>query len=293
MTIFSNIRIRRIPGVPKTSPIERDRLLALSLFTWQNMGLTSQEVAFGIATMGVESTFNPNAAAPTSTAFGLGQFTDPTWTDAVKYYNNNYGSTFGTLSTTNENDPATYIAVMGAWITNIWTRAVSNSTDPLFSGFSTDEIAYGMWHEGYGKLTKVANFLKDTTPVVGFNNSGLRGYFDTTLNNAAQDIANLNQTTGVGMCVPGQTTDPNANYCKYYGANGTVTLIYNNGATYTFTNSYQQWNVLDPNGGTTTYTRNLYDATNPNASFGDWVIQHYTASGVIDRNNRGQTTVSR
>jgi hypothetical protein len=48
------------------------------------------EIAFGIAVMGLESGFNPRAKGTTlesRTDYGLSQFTDETWEQAVNHYN--------------------------------------------------------------------------------------------------------------------------------------------------------------------------------------------------------------
>ena len=96
--------------------------------------------------------------------------------------------------------------------------------------------------------------------------------------------ASLTQSTGTGLTIPGQTNDPNTTYTKVYNTDGSVVLNYSNGVIYTYTNSFQQWSVPDSTGGTTTYTRDINNPTTPNATFGDWVTQHITASGTIDAN---------
>ena len=53
--------------------------------TWDKMGLTDEQKAFGIATMGLESGFDPNAksSAKGSDEHGLGQFKRETWGDGT------------------------------------------------------------------------------------------------------------------------------------------------------------------------------------------------------------------
>ncbi|MCI0564932.1 MAG: phage tail tip lysozyme [Nitrososphaera sp.] len=70
-------------GVGDVTLAEKNGNIANAVDAWLAMGLTQQQIAFGVATMGVESGFNPNAQAATTTAYGLGQFTDSTWDRAV------------------------------------------------------------------------------------------------------------------------------------------------------------------------------------------------------------------
>lgn len=51
------------------------------------------------ALAGVESSFNPNAGASTSSASGLYQFTSDTWNETIKKYGNKYGIAIGTSPT--------------------------------------------------------------------------------------------------------------------------------------------------------------------------------------------------
>ena len=151
------------------------------------MGLSQEQIAFGIATMGVESGFNPTAQATKTTAYGLGQFItggkDPTWKRAVNYYNSNYGDH---IDISQIKDPTVQLTVMGAWIDKVWTMAQSVANDPRLKNYDLSEIAYGMWHEGFGTIgnvKRVRTFLQNPG-YNGYNNSNIKGYFTTTYQNA-------------------------------------------------------------------------------------------------------------
>jgi hypothetical protein len=67
---------------------QKNNLIEHAVSTWENMGLSDEQIAFGIGVMGLGSGFNPRAKGVASdTESGLGQFTGGTWGDAVKYYN--------------------------------------------------------------------------------------------------------------------------------------------------------------------------------------------------------------
>lgn len=120
-TTWANITRKTGPGgVGAVSEEYKDSIITDAVTTWQQMGLTQQQIAYGIAAIGVESGFNPDAVSSTG-PIGLGQFSQDTWTDAVKYYNDNYSGHIDVQA--NRNDPAAQIAVMGAWSSRIWEKA--------------------------------------------------------------------------------------------------------------------------------------------------------------------------
>lgn len=128
----------------------------------ESHGLTREQVAFGIATMRVESGFNPAAKGPSTTEKGLGQFNDRTWKEAVKEYNKNFrGKDEPKIDPSKDRaDTEAQIKVTGAWTEKVWTEASKVSDDPRLKGFTLSEIAYGMWHEGIGNVSGVADYLK-------------------------------------------------------------------------------------------------------------------------------------
>ena len=144
--------------------------------TWEKMGLTKEQKAFGIATMNVESGFNPTVKNPTlgSTAYGLGQLTYPTWKDAVKYYNAKFRGENEPWIDTNlsRSDTDAQIKVTGAWIEKVWERAAVLAGDPALKDYSFIETAYGVWHEGTG--AKVEDYVNK----YGKNVPGIKTFLD-------------------------------------------------------------------------------------------------------------------
>lgn len=190
MSIWDNIAIKNISGVQSVTNAEKNATIESAVTTWTNMGLTQEQIALGIATMGVESAFNPTAQATTTTAYGLGQFTDDTWIDAVNRYNTNYGGNLDPAQS--RSDSAAQIAVMGAWIDNAWSLAQDRKNGVFGSSlnsYSVSEVAYGLWHEGIGKdALGLRRFLQDPKK---FNNSNIGGYFDITFDQASEDLGIL------------------------------------------------------------------------------------------------------
>lgn len=152
--------------------------------TWEKMGLTQEQKAFGIATMNVESGFNPKAKnpAPNSTAYGLGQLTKRTWEDAVNYYNAKFrGENEPRIDTDlSRSDTDAQIKVTGAWIERVWERATVLAGDPALEDYSFMEIAYGVWHQGvYARVEDYVN--KYGTNVTGIKTFLDGEYSDTSL----------------------------------------------------------------------------------------------------------------
>lgn len=170
-------------GAGKVTEEEKNSIIGAAVYNWMRMGLTNRQIAFGIATMNVESGFNPKAKnpAPESTASGLGQFTDDTWERAVREYNKTFKGSINPDSSSSSNDTDAQIAVMGAYILTVWDKAATVSNDPMLHGFSQREIAYGMWHEGFGitgNVVKVAKYLNNAKPE-GFNPAARDSFHDT------------------------------------------------------------------------------------------------------------------
>ncbi|MBI5888137.1 MAG: transglycosylase SLT domain-containing protein [Deltaproteobacteria bacterium] len=165
-------------GVGDVSPERMYTIISDSANVWAGMGLTHQQIAFGIATMGVESGFNPAARNP-STARGLGQFRDKTWPDAVKHYNKTYGQALDPVLS--RENTASQIMVMGAWIEKLWPTAEKFAReDPALT---VEYAAYGLWHEGQNRdITDVKNYLENPKK---FDNADIKGYFGRTLEGAS------------------------------------------------------------------------------------------------------------
>lgn len=183
-SIWDNIGVKAIPGVTPVTNDQKNDIISSAVTQWTGMGLTQEQIAFGIATMGVESAFNSTALStdPRSTEYGLGQFNNPTWNRAVNYYNQNYGGNLDPA--VSREDVAAQIAVMGAWIPVVQSRAADVLNDPRLGGYSQNQIAYGMWHEGFGTIGNVPEVQRFLDHVKGFNNANVGGYFDATLEKA-------------------------------------------------------------------------------------------------------------
>jgi len=84
--IWNNIKIKKGAGGVGDITVEgKNSIVSTAVSVWANMRLSQDQIAFGIATMGVESGFNPTAQALTTTAYGLGQFTDETWSEIILF----------------------------------------------------------------------------------------------------------------------------------------------------------------------------------------------------------------
>ncbi len=147
------------------------------------MGLTQEQRAFGIATMNVESGFNPAAKnpSPKSTAYGLGQFTYPTWQNAVDYYNAKFKgkSEPKIYPDVSISDTDAQIKVMGAWIERVWERATGLAGDPVLEDYNFMEIAYGVWHQG------VYARVEDYVNKYGENVTGIKTFLDGEYSNTS------------------------------------------------------------------------------------------------------------
>lgn len=207
---WDNIETKDIAGKKKVNDEEKNKTISDAARMWAAMGLTQKQIAFGIAAMGLESGFDPAAKGPPkSSAYGLGQFNDKTWEDAVKKYNRLYGTTYDPDKT--RKDPDSQKAVMGEWIKFIWPKAEEKSKDPELKGHSKEEIAYGLWHEGRSKDPKdLKTYLEkreNDKNGDGFNNSHNKGYFDKTYKEA-DDAAGKYLKDGVPITMMDMLHDP-------------------------------------------------------------------------------------
>lgn len=87
-TDWDTIQTKEIPGKKKVTEDEKNATIEKAINTWDEMGLTDEQKAFGAAVMGHESGFDAKAKGATkgSDEYGLGQFTEGTWKEAVKHY---------------------------------------------------------------------------------------------------------------------------------------------------------------------------------------------------------------
>ncbi|MBI5827676.1 MAG: hypothetical protein HZB22_08115 [Deltaproteobacteria bacterium] len=189
---WKNIKIKKgSGGAGAVTEDEKYAIIEDADSTWGEMGLTQEQKAFGIATMNVESGFNPEAEnpAPKSTAYGLGQFTDPAWETAVKYYNAKFRDKGEPRidADSSRSDTDAQIKVTGAWIERVWERAGVIAGDPALEDYNFMETAYGVWHEGTG--ARVEDYInKDGKNVPGiktfldgeYSHSSLRSSFNGT-----------------------------------------------------------------------------------------------------------------
>lgn len=103
-------------GVGEMTKPQKNAIIELAHGVWKDMGLSNEQIAALIATMNIESGFNPLAEQTTGdgTYIGLGQFDGKTWSEAVTKYNKYFNET---LDPTKERcDILSQIKVSGAWI---------------------------------------------------------------------------------------------------------------------------------------------------------------------------------
>jgi len=190
---WDNIQIKTGKGGCGDVTVEqKNNLIEHAVTTWEDMGLSDEQLAFGIGVMGLESGFNPHAKGTTaeSVEYGLGQFTKKTWEDAVNYYNKRPEHTTRREphidADKDRDDPNAQIAVMGPWLRKTWDRAGTIPGRQRAKGFGFEEIAYQKW-KGMERPPKAINErLRDPDD---YNNPNKRGYFTTNVNRARQAIA--------------------------------------------------------------------------------------------------------
>lgn len=182
---WSAIRIKKgSGGCGNVSEEKKNRIVSDAVSLWENMGLSEEQIAFGIATMGVESGFNREAKNEKTTAYGLGQITDPTWQDAVKYHNKRYDEQVDLVK--GRTDEASQVRVMGAWIEKVWQGAQGPSKKGSLQSYGLEEVAYGLWHQGaYSNADGVAGFLRSD----GYNDPNIAPYFRDTYDDALSILA--------------------------------------------------------------------------------------------------------
>jgi len=190
---WENIGIKKGPGgCGDVTEEQKNSTIDHAVSTWKRMGLTDDEIAFGIAVMGLESGFNPHAkgTTPESVEYGYGQFTHETWKEAVDHYNTRpEHDVLGEPHIDPDkirDDPNSQIAVMGPWIRKTWKRAGTIPVRQRPTGYSFDEIAYGKWHGGQSEPPEgIGKFLAHPKK---YNNSEMRDYFVTNVDRARQAL---------------------------------------------------------------------------------------------------------
>lgn len=182
-SIWDSIKIKKGPGgCGNVSNEQKNKTIESAVETWENMGLDQDQIAFGIAVMGVESGFNPLARGHSKTERGLGQFNDDTWTDAVKFHNSLYPNPVDPAK--NRNEEACQVRAMGAWIHKAFQKA-ENLVSPSLNNYRFEEIAYGLWHESvYAKSDRVERFLGSDQ----YQSTNISIYFKETYSEALSII---------------------------------------------------------------------------------------------------------
>ena len=171
----------------------KNNLIEHAVSTWEGMGLSDEQIAFGIGVMGLESGFNPHAkgtTSPKSVEYGLGQFTGDTWGDAVKHYNKRPEHTVrrepNIDADKDKDDPNAQIAVMGPWLRKTWDRAGTIPGRQRPSGYGFEEIAYQKWKGMERPPDDINKGLRDPKD---YNNPNKRGYFIRNVDRARQALA--------------------------------------------------------------------------------------------------------
>ena len=151
------------------NPENGNNIISESVETWKTMGLTNDQIALGVALMYVESKYDPNAKNPNSTAYGLGQFLDGTWSDAVDIYNSNNDPDLEYI--TSRTDSQAQIEVLGSWIKDeLWVKAEQMINDQFLSSYSFDDIVYALHHEGQNSSAeRLKKYLDGDYKTYSFN----------------------------------------------------------------------------------------------------------------------------
>jgi hypothetical protein len=191
MGTWDNIQIKKGKGgCGDVTPEQKNNLIEHAVSTWEGMGLSDEQIAFGIGVMGLESGFNPRAKGVKSdTESGLGQFIDDTWKEAVHHYNTRPEHATRLEADIDpdkgRDDPDSQIAVMGPWLRKTWDRAGTIPARQRPSGYRFEEIAYGKWHGGQNKKPDaIGQFLADPR----YNNPNMRDYFILNVDRARQAL---------------------------------------------------------------------------------------------------------
>ncbi|MBI5810922.1 MAG: hypothetical protein HZB21_07035 [Deltaproteobacteria bacterium] len=163
---------------------DKEMIINNAVSKWKAMGLSQEYISFGIATMNIDSGFNPYARSGSKTEYGLGQFRTDTWDRAVERYNTFFGGDINKAS--DRSDIGAQIAVMGAWIGYIRPIAERRADNPAFNDRDVNEIAYGLWHGGANaESVDVESFLQEN-----FDRKEPSFYFHNTVDqvNAALEM---------------------------------------------------------------------------------------------------------
>ena len=196
---WDTIQIKKGTGGYVTEE-QKNNLIEHAVTTWEGMGLTDDQIAFGIGVMGIESGFYPHAKGLRSKSeYGLGQFTEDTWKDAVDYYNTRPEHKARQEQDIDpekgKDDPDSQIPVIGAWIPRAWGRAAEIPVGRRPTGYSFDELAYGKWHQGLSEQPgKMGKFFASP----GYNNPEMRGYFLRNVDRARQSLRMRKTNRGSG-----------------------------------------------------------------------------------------------
>ncbi len=189
-TWWDNIQIKKGKGgCGDVTEEQKNNLIEHAVSTWEGMGLSDEQIAFGIGVMGLESGFNHRAIGESKSESGLGQFNEKTWGDAVKYYNTRPEHPTRLEPDIDpvkgRDDPDAQIAVMGPWLRKVWDRAGTIPGRRRPGGYGFEEIAYQKW-KGMNNPPDIINKgLRDPH----YDNPDKRGYFTRNVDRARQALA--------------------------------------------------------------------------------------------------------
>ena len=208
-SFWDTVQTKGIPGRKKVTEDRKNALIERAVSTWKSMGLTDPQIAFATTVMGHKSGFDANAGgtAKDSDEYGLGQFTQGTWGEAVKDYNKHYKPGIDNAVTARK-DPDAQIRVIGAWVPHIWDKAGEIAGDRNVKGYSQEQIAYGKWNQGPNAHPKeVGDYLKGN-----WHDPDIGGYFDTTYDRAMQGLSlRRNYLNSLGEQEGGQADESGRN----------------------------------------------------------------------------------
>ena len=187
-TWWDNIQIKKGPGgCGDVTEEQKNSTIDRAVSTWEHMGLTEDQIAFGIGGMGMESGFNPGAIGPFDSERGLSQFTQGTWEEAVYNARPEHKKRLepDIDPVKSRDDPDSQVQVTGAWIPKAWGRAAAIPGKKKPKGYSFDELAYGKLHQGVNAGPQSAEGYLGGH---GYNNPDMRGYFVRNVDRARQAL---------------------------------------------------------------------------------------------------------
>ncbi|MBI5809813.1 MAG: hypothetical protein HZB21_01290 [Deltaproteobacteria bacterium] len=249
-SLWRDIEIKKgLGGVGDVTEAEKDAIIEKAVAQWEKMGLTQNEMAFGIATMNVESGFNPHVKGTSETEYGLGQFNDITWRPAVKEYNDKYrGKTEHRIyPDVSRDDPDAQIKVMGAWIRKVWEKYEKIALDPKLKDYDPVEVAYSIWNKGINKsVDGLKTYLNDADEGYKKKKAGIRLYLNNTYFKAhdALDVRDI-----LSPVNKRRSKDPSGTKTRQFRGSGSgsgETLRRDNG-------DYRMVWRIEPEGGTRGY----------------------------------------